>query len=380
MEDKWILNYCTKETSPPSSNSKMSAVDDAQVKSEDSDDFDGESTMNMEPVESEESRLEFCCTFCKKVFNGSRVVAHAMFHFRKDECMFCGTMFKDDLLAMMHLSDHIEKLKKSKELTANKVKRPCDTKDDSTPNSSVKAKAVDVCTGHRPRGRPRKAATSPKSESHRQLSKSKRQNVVESTQLTLAQMAEEGNAKDEEEEAECKDTSERSSEKNRQNVAELKKKNKREDESGKEESRLENANSCVKTSDSDKVDTQHKVPDGGPAKAAVDKDDDAQKLVSEGSRAEGAEPSSQPGARARSYSVKMNGQAAASSSSSVCIETLAEYGKKPYMRPPPTAYLDESSTDELQAHLLQQKCSNLFGFDSDDEGKPGVSPPHITLS
>lgn len=908
------------------SEQKMSAVDDAQVKSEDSDDFDGESTMNMEPVESEESRLEFCCTFCKKVFNGSRVVAHAMFHFRKDECMFCGTMFKDDLLAMMHLSDHIEKLKKSKELTANKVKRPCDTKDDSTPNSSVKAKAVDVCTGHRPRGRPRKAATSPKSESHRQsgtcetrrlrsnmeqeneikspntrtpghkmngnvarnavlerlkmvilnskakrprvqkmdqkgnggkklqksqpsdqqnvaeipktnskhssrdvqetnkepeqkavcpvegcswtldlaknrvallyhaledhygdvrplklafrignskcsicmrvlwsfehfqhhverhrltprhpclhqgctarfktgiemrrhtrkhsplqavcclpgcsklficlwalnlhekehysskstkadkqsrektkmsqqdsgirdgpavdeavsvktprqsrgdptntasagkqkmeeslserdvlkgrssketskqpagpslrlrqktkvyatsqkyrallkkafsssflrrkikarhkfrrqlrmneipkkrghppklkeeaktlrdrtteasnddpepkksvkktfrknhikqngvrrctstaeerkrlssparLSKSKRQNVVESTQLPLAQMAEEGNAKDEEEEAECKDTSERSSEKNR---AELKKKNKREgshshvshpktkqkdggntslkaaqrssgdqhaedktdekdgtkqepftpscetsvtdlpvsssnemvppspatDESGKEESRLENANSCVKTSDSDKVDTQHKVPDGGPAKAAVDKDDDAQKLVSEGSRAEGAEPSSQPGARARSYSVKMNGQAAASSSSSVCIETLAEYGKKPYMRPPPTAYLDEryttmpkrrkemtlfhsseripvreevaaplqrqrcancfatfSSTDELQAHLLQQKCSNLFGFDSDDEGKPGVSPPHITLS
>lgn len=912
------LQKSTTTSSCPVSEQKMSAIDDdddddAQVKNKDFDDFVGESTMNMEPVESEESKLEFCCTFCKKVFNGSRVVAHAMFHFRKDECMFCGTTFKDDLLAMMHLSDHIEKLKKSKESTANKVKekQPCDAKDDSTPNSSVKANDADLCTGHRRRGRPRKAAISPKAvnlresgpcgsrklrstveqeneqnnpdmrtpghkmngniaknavlerlkmvilnskakqprvqkinpkgnggrklqksqsssqrnaaeipkttskhrsrvvqeqnqdperkvvcpvegcfwaldlsknrvallyhaledhygdirplklafgisnskcsicmrvlwsfehfrhhvERHRltprhpclhqgctarfktgiemrrhtrkhsplqavcclpgcsklficlwalnlherehysskstkadknsskqtqeksrmgqqdsgtrdgpavdetprqprgdatnesstekqktkaslckrdflknvgnkerseqpagpqlrlrqeakvyvrsqryrtllkkaflssflkhkvkarhkfrrqlrvseitkrrghppklkeaaktlenqttqasnndpepknsvnqkfrknhikqnggrrcksapgekkcqssssRFSTAKGQNDVKYAQLTLvaAQMAKEGQAKDEEEEAEYQDTSEKSSKKNRQNVAALRKKNKQKcsrvsrqqteqkdgskpslntaklspgdqcvgaktdekdgtkqeafdlpvssldemirpssatDETRKEESHLGNANSCVKASDSDKVDTLHKVTDDGLTKPATDKDDGAQETVSERSRAEGAEPSpqvAQSGARSRSYSVKMNGQAAASSSTSVCIETLAEYGKKPYMRPPPTVYLDEryttmpkrrkemifshsservslqevaaplqrqrcancfatfSSTDELQAHILQQKCSNLFGFDSDDEGKP----------
>lgn len=919
-----VLHKSHTTSSCSVSEQKMSAVDDTEVKNEDSDDFDGESTMSMEPVESEESRLEFCCTFCKKVFNGSRVVAHAMFHFRKDECMFCGTMFKDDLLAMMHLSDHIEKLKKSKEFTGNKVKEKqlCDTKDDPSPNSSVKANTIDICTGHRRRGRPRKTAISPKSvslqesgpcgtrklrsnveqgnelkdvdmstpghkmngnvarntvlerlkmvilnskakqpriqkinqkgdgrkklqkslssdqskvaeipktnskhngrvvqeknmapqqtvvcpvegctwafnlsknrvallyhaledhcgdirplklafcignskcsicmrvlwsfehfqhhvERHRltprhpclhqgctarfktgiemrrhtrkhiplqamcclpgcsklficlwalnlherehysskstkpdknsnkrrrettkmnqqdsgirdgpvvdetvcvktprqprgepksslekhkmeesllkrdvlknlsnketseqpagpnlrlrretkvyvtsqkyrtllkkafsssflkrkikarhkfkrqlrmneipkkrgrppklkqdaktlkdktsetsndnpkpkksvkkfkrnhifqngvpdsastseekhlssssRMSRSKRPNVDKSTQLSLvaAQMAEEGNAKDEEEEAEHKDTtSEKSSEKSRQNVAELKKNNKRKhshvsqqkdgrktslktaklssgdqhvedktneedgtkqetfnpksdscrtsvsdlpvsslneivppspatDETRKEESNLENANSCVKTSDSNKVDTMYNVTDDGLKKAAMDKNDDAQEMVSDDSKAEGGELSSQvlqSGARSRSYSVKMNGQAAVGSNSSVCIETLAEYGKKPYMRPPPTVYLDEryttmpkrrkemmffhssekipvqeevtaalqrqrcancfatfSSTDELQAHLLLQKCSNLFGFDSDDEGKP----------
>lgn len=137
---------------------RILAVDDTQGKNEDSD-FD------TEPVESEESRLEFCCTFCKKVFNGSRVVAHAMFHFRKDECMFCGTTFKDDLLAMMHLSDHIEKLKKSKEVASNKVqeKQPCDTKDDSTSNSPAKANTIDICTGSRCRGRPRKTGPKPMS-------------------------------------------------------------------------------------------------------------------------------------------------------------------------------------------------------------------------
>lgn len=144
--------------------SRVSAVDDTQERNEDSDDFDAELSMDTEPVESEESKLEFCCTFCKKVFNGVRVVHHAMFHFRKDECMFCGTAFKDDLLAMMHMSDHIEKLKKSKDLACNKVheKRLCETKDDSTPNSSAKASAIDMCAGNRRRGRPRKTAISPK--------------------------------------------------------------------------------------------------------------------------------------------------------------------------------------------------------------------------
>lgn len=91
-------------------------------------------------------------------------------------------------------------------------------------------------------------------------------------------------------------------------------------------------------------------------------------------------------------------------------ETL--YGKRPFTRPPPTAYLDESFTtmpkrrkvlamfhhqspaqeavsaahsmpaprqrcascfisfssmEELQTHQSQKKCSNLFGFDSDDD-------------
>lgn len=142
------------------------SVVDTQEKNEDSDDFDAESSMNTEPVESEESRLEFCCTFCKKVFNGSRVVAHAMFHFRKDECMFCGTMFKDDLLAMMHLSDHIEKLKKSKEFAGNKEKQLCDTKDDPTSNSPAKANTDN--TGSRCRGRPRKCALGPKQMSLRE--------------------------------------------------------------------------------------------------------------------------------------------------------------------------------------------------------------------
>lgn len=147
---------------------RISAVDDTHEKNEDSDDFDAESSMNAEPVESEESRLEFCCTFCKKVFNGSRVVAHAMFHFRKDECMFCGTMFKDDLLAMMHLSDHIEKLKKSKEFAGNKVqeKQLCDTKDDPTSNPPAKANTNN--TGSRCRGRPRKCALGPKQMSLRE--------------------------------------------------------------------------------------------------------------------------------------------------------------------------------------------------------------------
>ncbi|XP_056157568.1 uncharacterized protein LOC130131818 [Lampris incognitus] len=71
------------------------------------------------PQESEESKLEYCCTLCNKVFKGKRVVVHAMFHYRKDKCMFCGLLFKDDLLAMMHLSEHIEKLKKCKESAGN---------------------------------------------------------------------------------------------------------------------------------------------------------------------------------------------------------------------------------------------------------------------
>ncbi|KAM4560268.1 uncharacterized protein PAE49_012509 [Odontesthes bonariensis] len=111
--------------------------------------------------ESEESKLEYSCTFCNKVFKGSRVVAHAMFHFRKDECMFCRIMFKDDLLAMMHLSDHIEKLKRIKEpQTGNKAleQEASDTKDTSTPKTSAKANATSMISGCRSKGRLRKSS------------------------------------------------------------------------------------------------------------------------------------------------------------------------------------------------------------------------------
>ncbi|XP_061841251.1 uncharacterized protein [Nerophis lumbriciformis] len=114
------------------------------------EDDDGGDDEDFEEVESEESGLEYCCTFCQKVFKGRRVVVHAMFHFRKDECMFCGTMFKDDLLAMMHLSDHIEKLKRSKECAINKAEqeRVSETKDLSAPKSSAKAKGPNRTSGN----------------------------------------------------------------------------------------------------------------------------------------------------------------------------------------------------------------------------------------
>ncbi|XP_045071159.1 uncharacterized protein LOC121562535 isoform X2 [Coregonus clupeaformis] len=64
------------------------------------------------PQENEDSQLAYRCSLCNKVFRGKRVITHAMYHFRRDQCMFCRMLFKNDLLAMMHLSQHIEKLKK----------------------------------------------------------------------------------------------------------------------------------------------------------------------------------------------------------------------------------------------------------------------------
>lgn len=127
------------------------------------------------PPETEESKLEYCCTFCSKVFKGSRVVAHAMFHYRKDECMFCGTVFKDDLLAMMHLSDHIEKLKKCKDLVGNSAQQnqACETKDISTPKTSAKAKDTHVSSGQRSSGRLKKSPDSNASESRKLRSNEK---------------------------------------------------------------------------------------------------------------------------------------------------------------------------------------------------------------
>ncbi len=141
-----------------------SVAADVQGKKERTQDIAPETSENSEPVESEESKLEYCCTFCNKVFKGSRVVAHAMFHYRKDECMFCGTMFKDDLLAMMHLSDHIEKLKRSKDSAGNSAQENwvSETKDISTSKTSAKATSTNVSSGCRSSGRPRKSDVCPK--------------------------------------------------------------------------------------------------------------------------------------------------------------------------------------------------------------------------
>ncbi|XP_029300783.1 uncharacterized protein LOC115016849 [Cottoperca gobio] len=139
--------------------SSCSLVADMHVKEEGSEDIDPETLEDSELPETEESKLDYCCTFCSKTFKGSRVVAHAMFHYRKDECMFCGTMFKDDLLAMMHLSDHIEKLKKSKESAGINAQENCvsETKDISTPQTSAKAKTTHVSSGRRISERSRKS-------------------------------------------------------------------------------------------------------------------------------------------------------------------------------------------------------------------------------
>ncbi|XP_029942985.1 uncharacterized protein LOC115385048 isoform X3 [Salarias fasciatus] len=108
-----------------------------------------EEPVDSEP-ETEESKLDYCCTFCNKDFKGRRVVEHAMFHYRRDECMFCGLAFRDDLLAMMHLSDHIEKLKRLKDSPGSRVKA-------STKDTSAKAQPKNTSSG-----RPRKSAVCPK--------------------------------------------------------------------------------------------------------------------------------------------------------------------------------------------------------------------------
>lgn len=89
--------------------------------------------------ETEESKLEHHCTFCSKFFTGARVVEHAMFHFRRDECTFCRVTFKDDLLAMMHLSDHIEKMKRLK----------AEEQGFSAQKASGKAKMTSMPPGHK---------------------------------------------------------------------------------------------------------------------------------------------------------------------------------------------------------------------------------------
>ncbi|KAG7503741.1 microtubule-associated protein futsch-like [Solea senegalensis] len=163
LDKTWTTSSCLVPTQ------ERSAVADVQLKErmEETEDDAPEIPENSEAMEtlpeSEESKLDFCCTFCNKDFKGCRVVAHAMFHYRKDECMFCGTMFKDDLLAMMHLSDHIEKLKRTiAAANKNQENGVSETKGISTPQTSAKHKTPNMSPDCRSRGRPRKSAVFPK--------------------------------------------------------------------------------------------------------------------------------------------------------------------------------------------------------------------------
>ncbi|XP_037617283.1 uncharacterized protein LOC119483338 isoform X1 [Sebastes umbrosus] len=146
------------------SRSSCSIAADVQGKEEGTRDVAPETPEDPELPESEESKVEYC-TFCNKDFKGSRLVPHALFHYRKDECMFCGVMFNDNILAMRHLSDHIEKLKRSKDSAGNNAQENCvfETKDISTSKTSAKAKTTNVSSGRRSRGRPRKSTHCPKS-------------------------------------------------------------------------------------------------------------------------------------------------------------------------------------------------------------------------
>ncbi|XP_060923340.1 uncharacterized protein LOC132996986 [Limanda limanda] len=153
VKSKTKVPHKIRSTSSCSASAQeASAVVDVQLNkgSTATQDIDSDASESSEP-ETEESKLEFSCTFCDKFFKGSRVVSHAMFHYRRDECMFCRTMFKDDLLAMMHLSDHIEKLKKSKD----QENRVSETKGMSTPKTSAKDNTTNMSSARR--GRPRKS-------------------------------------------------------------------------------------------------------------------------------------------------------------------------------------------------------------------------------
>ncbi|XP_077463778.1 uncharacterized protein LOC144079099 [Stigmatopora argus] len=154
--DENVSSYTIPEAEYKEGNHQESPIED--------DDYEEDS----DSIETEESKLESCCTFCQREFKGRRVVIHAMYHFRKDECMFCGTIFKDDLLAMMHLSDHIEKLKRSKELITNKAQpnSASETKDSPHPKTSAKAKASNRLSGHHMNRRPRIASVCNNSISH----------------------------------------------------------------------------------------------------------------------------------------------------------------------------------------------------------------------
>ncbi|XP_015252126.1 PREDICTED: uncharacterized protein LOC107098794 [Cyprinodon variegatus] len=141
-------------TSSTNAREEDTSVVDIQVKKEDAKAHDARSEtsensdlMEMAP-ETEESKLEHYCTLCSKFFTGARVVEHAMFHFRRDECTFCKAVFKDDLLAMMHLSDHIEKMKRLKA--------------GETGASLPKTKTTNAPHRHKGKEKPKESTVSPK--------------------------------------------------------------------------------------------------------------------------------------------------------------------------------------------------------------------------
>ncbi|XP_034721052.1 uncharacterized protein LOC117939672 [Etheostoma cragini] len=134
-----------------------------------------------------------------------------------------------------------------------------------------------------------------------------------------------------------------------------------------------------------------------------------------GDKGETSVETPQPTISRAGYSVMTNGQVTREDVESTVLKNALEgYSKRPFMRLPPTAYLDEkyitmpkrrkelsffqssprtlpmaqqtyvttalqrqrcancfvtfNSAEDLQSHLQLQKCSNIFGFDSDDEG------------
>ncbi|XP_037552736.1 uncharacterized protein LOC119429091 [Nematolebias whitei] len=142
--------------------------------------------------EPEESKLEHYCTFCSKDFKGPRVVEHAMFHYRKDECTFCRLIFKDDLLAMVHLSDHIEKLKRCKD-QENEVSV---AKDTSTPKTTAKAKTTNLPSGCQGKGKGRKFSVCSESIVNITTSESRtlRSNLKQTSGTSLHELQKHGDA------------------------------------------------------------------------------------------------------------------------------------------------------------------------------------------
>uniref|UniRef100_A0A8K9WMB1 Zinc finger protein 654 n=1 Tax=Oncorhynchus mykiss TaxID=8022 RepID=A0A8K9WMB1_ONCMY len=100
-DDGWVSNYCSTATKEPCCSWSADLSERVQPKHD-----------TLKVTFTENSPLAYRCSLCNKVFKGKRVIAHAMYHFRRDQCMFCRMLFKNDLLAMMHLSQHIDKLKK----------------------------------------------------------------------------------------------------------------------------------------------------------------------------------------------------------------------------------------------------------------------------
>ncbi|XP_042153674.1 uncharacterized protein znf654 isoform X2 [Oncorhynchus tshawytscha] len=130
------------------------------------------------PQENENSPLAYRCSLCNKVFKGKRVIAHAMYHFRRDQCMFCRMLFKNDLLAMMHLSQHIDKLKKGNlPPDIEEVRENCKAGMSDTPERSTQR-------GRRGRKRIPVNSTESTPPDYRKLRSTNRISSINSSELT----------------------------------------------------------------------------------------------------------------------------------------------------------------------------------------------------